>query len=108
MIFAILFVLAFLIGLVVYLYSDKWLVAVLVSIGLFLATTLADTSASESWGITLVFGLPIVFVASLFGAYVVELRRGNNEPMQEGYSDDYSQDANSQNTDVSDLVDRRE
>ena len=76
MIFAILFIIAFLIGLVTYLLSNKWLVAVLLSMGLFVFTTLADTEAQESWGFTLIFGLPIVFVASLLGAYVVELRRG--------------------------------
>jgi len=76
MIFAILFIIAFLIGLVTYLLSNKWLVAVLLSMGLFVLTTLADTEAQESWGFTLIFGLPIVFVASLLGAYVVELRRG--------------------------------
>lgn len=79
MIFAVLFVVAFLIGLVVYQVSEKWLVAVLVSMGLFVVTTLADTTASENWGITFIFGLPIVFVASLFGAYVVQLRRGEDE-----------------------------
>jgi len=79
MIFAILFVAAFLIGLVVYQLSEKWLMAVLASMALFVATTLADTTASESWGITFIFGLPIVFVASLFGAYVVQLRRGEDE-----------------------------
>jgi len=76
MIFAILFILAFLVGLVIYLLTNKWLVAVLLSMALFVVTTLADTEAQESWGFTLIFGLPIVFVASLLGAYVVELRRG--------------------------------
>lgn len=79
MIFAILFILAFLIGLVTYLLSNKWLVAVLLSMSLFVATTLADTQAQASWGFTLIFGLPIVFVASLLGAYVVELRRGEDD-----------------------------
>jgi hypothetical protein len=40
---------------------------------------LADTEAQDSWSFTLIFGLPIVFVASLLGAYVVELRRGEAE-----------------------------
>jgi len=78
MIFAILFILAFLIGLVSYLISNKWLVSVLISMTLFVLTTLADTAAQESWSFTLTFGLPIVFVASLLGAYVVELRRGES------------------------------
>jgi len=79
MIFAILFVIAFLIGLAIYWLSERWLVAVLVSMGLFIATTLADTEASDRWLITLVFGLPIVFFASLLGAYVIQLRRGEEE-----------------------------
>lgn len=85
MIFAILFILAFLIGLVTYLLSEKWMVAVLLSMGLFVVNTLADTDARDSWTFTLIFGLPIVFVASLLGAYVVELRRGetvDTEPDQ--------------------------
>ncbi|MGK0374750.1 MAG: hypothetical protein ACJA2E_001222 [Arenicella sp.] len=79
MIFAILFILAFLIGLVTYLLSNKWLAAVLLSMALFVISTLADTEAQDSWSFTLIFGLPIVFVASLLGAYVVELRRGEPE-----------------------------
>lgn len=78
MIFAILFIIAFLIGLVTYLLSNKWLAAVLLSMALFVVTTIADTEAQDSWGFTLIFGLPIVFVASLLGAYVVELRRGES------------------------------
>ncbi|MFT4635884.1 MAG: hypothetical protein ACI854_002417 [Arenicella sp.] len=85
MIFAILFILAFLIGLVSYLLTNKWLVAVLLSMALFVVTTLADTEAQESWSFTLIFGLPIVFVASLLGAYVVELRRG--EPFEEEHDE---------------------
>ena len=76
MIFAILFILAFLLGLIVYLLSEKWWLAVGLSLALFLASTLADTQAQESWVFTLIFGLPIVFVGSLLGPYLVELRRG--------------------------------
>lgn len=75
MIFAILFILAFLVGLITYLLTDKWLIAVALSMGLFVVSTLADTQAQENWSFTLIFGLPIVFVGSLLGAYVVELRR---------------------------------
>ena len=78
MIFAILFILAFLVGLVVYLLTDKWLAGVLLSCVLFIVNTLSDTAARDSWGFTLVFGIPIVFVASLLGAYVIELRRGED------------------------------
>jgi len=86
MIFAILFILAFLMGLIVYVLTNKWMLAVLLSMGLFLVTTLADTEAQESWSFTLIFGLPIVFFASLLGAYVVELRRGETDEI-EAYSE---------------------
>ena len=76
MIFAILFVVAFVIGLVAYLVTGKWLTAALVSMCLFTLNTVSDSGAYEHVGITLLLGLPVVFVASLFGAYVVELRRG--------------------------------
>ena len=75
MIFAILFILAFLLGLVVYLITGKWLAAVVLSMVMFLLTTLSDSAAQDSWLFTLIFGLPIVFVASLLGAYVVAIRR---------------------------------
>jgi uncharacterized membrane protein YjjP (DUF1212 family) len=76
MIFGILFILAFLLGLVVYLFSNQWWYSVGIATALFVATTLADTQASQQWGITFIFGIPIVFVASLLGAYIVEWRRG--------------------------------
>ena len=78
MIFAILFIIAFLVGLIVYLLTNKWLAAVLFSSLLFVVNILSDATAKDNWSFTLVFGLPIVFVASLLGAYVVELRRGED------------------------------
>lgn len=78
MIFALLFILAFMVGLVTFVLTDKWLFAVLFSTAIFAVTTFADSDASEFWGITLIFGLPIVFFASLLGAYVVVLRRGED------------------------------
>jgi hypothetical protein len=82
MIFAILFILAFLLGLVVYLITDKWLAAVVLSMVMFLITTLSDSDAQDGWLFTLIFGLPIVFVASLLGAYVVAIRRGEDDDVQ--------------------------
>ena len=76
MIFAILFVIAFVIGLVTYLITDKWLSAALISMGLFILNTLSDTGQIDKALYTILLGLPVVFCASLFGAYVVELRRG--------------------------------
>lgn len=78
MIFAILFIIAFIVGLIVYLLTNKWLAAVLFSSTLFIVNILSDTDAKDGWGFSLIFGLPIVFVASLLGAYVVELRRGED------------------------------
>jgi len=76
MIFAILFVIAFAVGLVTYLLTNKWLSGALVSVGLFVLNTLSDTEQSDKALYTILLGLPVVFCASLFGAYVVELRRG--------------------------------
>jgi len=75
--FAILFILAFIVGLVVYLLSNQWMLAVGASIGLFLISILTDGDAQSSWAFSLIFGVPIVFVGSLLGPYVVELRRGD-------------------------------
>ncbi|RBP53325.1 hypothetical protein [Arenicella xantha] len=80
MIFALLFILAFVISLVVYLISNRWWLGSLVCAGLFVLSTISDTDAREFWSITLIFGLPIVVVASILGAYVVELRRGIEDP----------------------------
>lgn len=88
MIFALLFILAFLVGLVSYALTDRWLFAVLFSVSLFVVTTFADGDACDYWGITLVFGLPIVFFASLLGAYVVQLRRGEDFPPSEEATED--------------------
>ena len=76
MIFAVLFVIAFAVGLVTYLLTNKWLSAALVSITLFVLNTLSDTEQIDKAFYTILLGLPVVFCASLFGAYVVELRRG--------------------------------
>ena len=78
MIFAILFIIAFLVGLSAYLLTGKWLTAMLISTGLFILNTLTDTEQSDNAFFTLVLGLPVVFFASVLGAYVVELRRGLN------------------------------
>ncbi len=82
MIFAILFVIAFLFGLVIYWFSERWLTAVIISMTLYTVTTFADIEASEGWFISLVFGLPIVFTASLLGAYVVQRHRGEEDELE--------------------------
>jgi hypothetical protein len=72
--FAILFIVAFLVGVIIYKYSRNWVSTVLIPMTLFLVDTLADTQARDAWAFTLVFGLPLVFFASLLGAYVVQIR----------------------------------
>ena len=74
MIFALLFIAVFLISVVVYVATRRWVVAVVVPMVLFILSTLLDVDAAAAQSITLIFGLPIVFFASLLGAYVVELR----------------------------------
>jgi hypothetical protein len=72
--FAILFIIAFLIGLGVYRFWHQWIAAVAVPMILFTATTLLDHEAKDAWAFTLVFGLPLVFFAALLGAYVIQIR----------------------------------
>jgi TctA family transporter len=74
MLFAILFIVAFLVGVIIYKFSRNWVSTVLIPMTLFLANTLADTQAKDAWAFTLIFGLPLVFFASLLGAYVVQIR----------------------------------
>lgn len=96
--FAILFILAFIIGLLVYLLSNQWMLAVGAPIGLFLISILTDGEAQSSWAFSLIFGVPIVFVGSLLGPYVVELRRG--EVLNESEVDDsHDQSSNNEKTD---------
>jgi len=76
MIFAILFVVAFIIGLIAYLVTGKWLSAACISMGLFALNAFSGSASTKQLGVTLLLGLPVVFAASIFGAYVVELRRG--------------------------------
>ena len=72
--FALLFILAFLAGLLIYRIDRKWIPSVLIPMGFFLVTTLADQEAKDAQTFSLVFGLPIVFFASLLGAYVLQIR----------------------------------
>lgn len=75
MIFAILFILAFLFGLGIYLFTRQWMVAVSVTVVIFCASAIFDQSANAiSMKFTLIFGVPIVFFASLLGCYVVQIR----------------------------------
>lgn len=79
MIFAILFVITFLIGAGAYHFTSRWWVGVVITSVIFVADVLLDQAAREYWLISLIFGLPIVFAASLLGAYVVERQRHTHE-----------------------------
>lgn len=86
MLFALLFIIAFLLGLGVYLFTRNWMSAVFVPMVLFVVSTLADQSAQDAWAFTLISGLPIVFFAGLLGAYVVQIRTvepAPDEPSEE-------------------------
>ena len=74
MLFAILFIAAFLIGVVLYLLWRQWIIAVAVPMVLFALNVIFDAPDRGSLVFTLVFGLIIVFFASLLGAYVVQKR----------------------------------
>lgn len=72
--FAILFIMAFLSGLMIHRFLWNWVPAVALPMALFTITTLLDFSARDAWIFSLIFGLPIVFFGSLLGAYVVQIR----------------------------------
>lgn len=76
--FAILFIICFLVGFGLYTYLNNWIPAVVIPMLLFVITTVADTAAREAWMFTLLFGLPLVFFASLLGAYVVQIRSADH------------------------------
>lgn len=77
MIFAILFFASFVIGLLAYVVSERWwlggALVTLVLLGLITFSSLAQSPHRE---MALFFGIPIAFFGSLFGAYIVQLRRG--------------------------------
>ena len=79
MIFALLFIAVFLISVMVYLLTRQWLWAVSVPMTLFVLSTILDAEASQAQAITLIFGVPIVFFASLLGAYIVQMRKPDSE-----------------------------
>jgi len=88
MIFALLFILAFLLGLLVYLVSRRWVAAVAVPSAVYLTIILLDAGIGADSAMSLVFGLPITFCGGLLGSYVVELRRGL---VEEGLSADMAE-----------------
>lgn len=73
--FALLFIIAFVIGAAIFAVGYGWGVAVTVPIIVFCISVLTDADAREAWAFTLLFGVPLVFFASLLGTYVIQLRR---------------------------------
>ena len=86
--FALLFILAFLAGLLIYRINHKWIPAVIIPMGFFLVTTLADQEAKDAQTFSLVFGLPIVFFASLLGAYILQIRTDEPEVEESSTTED--------------------
>ena len=72
--FALLFIGAFLIGVLIYYFSRQWIYAVVIPMVLFTLNAVLDSTGGTGLIFTLVFGLTIVFFASLLGAYVVQVR----------------------------------
>lgn len=96
MIFAALFILAFLFGFASYAITLDWKVAVAVPTFLFVISTFVGDSVPGATAFTLTFGVPLVFFAGLLGAYVYQIR--NFDP-DEDQPTQQQEDADSTNTD---------
>ncbi len=83
MVFALFFIAVFLVSVVVYLFTYRWTIAVLVPMIMFVLSVLMDTDAASAKTISLIFGIPIVVFASLLGAYVVQMRSPQVESDEE-------------------------
>lgn len=95
MIFAILFFAAFVIGLLAFVLSNKWWLGGLLCASGLIAFALVNFSESSLQGVTLYFGIPIVFLGSLFGAYIVQLRRAPEESEDiDGENPETAEDSN--------------
>ncbi|NND81120.1 MAG: hypothetical protein HKN50_01695 [Gammaproteobacteria bacterium] len=80
MLFAILFVAAFLCGALIYYFSRQWWWAVATPMLVFAVNALLDPGQQGALIFTLVFGETIVFFAALLGCYVVQTRSHRGEP----------------------------
>ena len=84
MIFAILFFLSFVIGLICYLASDRWWLGGVICSAVSIAGIFAGLLPPSMQGLAVYFGIPIIFLGSLFGAYIVQLRRAPDiDPMED-------------------------
>ncbi|MCH2189732.1 MAG: hypothetical protein MK188_02250 [Gammaproteobacteria bacterium] len=93
MIFALLFFFAFVIGVVTYVISDRWWAGALISAAIPVLAVLAGIISPALQSMALYFGLPIAFFGSLFGAYVVNLRRAPE--LDDGHGQSESVDSKS-------------
>lgn len=74
MIFALLFIIAFLIGAGIYFVTRNWMIAVATPLTLFIINAIVDPGDPGILVFTLIFGVTIVFFASLLGCYIVQNR----------------------------------
>ncbi len=88
MIFAILFIVAFLFGFGSYALTREWITAVAVPSVLFIISVFVGDSAPGARMFTLTFGVPLVFVAGLLGAYVYQIRNLDDEEQVQGESEE--------------------
>lgn len=88
--FAYLFIFSFIVGLVCYWFTKKWwLASVIISIILMVLALMGGDNAQQQL-FMLAWGLPIVFIAGLLGAYVIQLRNFDESDLQQ--SDDELKD----------------
>jgi hypothetical protein len=83
MIFALLFIFIFLVGFGIYAFSRSWRLATLVPSLLYIASVVTDRTEGANIMMSIIFGLPIVFVAALLGCYIFVLRFVGIEPVEE-------------------------
>jgi len=80
-IFAILFIVAFLFGFVSYAITKQWIISVSFPTVLFIIGVFWGESADGAIAFTLTLGLPLVFVAGLLGAYIFQIRNSPPEDL---------------------------
>jgi hypothetical protein len=88
LIFAILFIIAFLFGFVSFALTREWIIAVSIPTVLFIISTLVGESAPGAKTFTLTFGVPLVFVAGLLGAYIYQIRNLEVDDSAQSESDE--------------------
>ena len=75
--FALLFIAVFIIGFILFYFTQKWQYSVFVPTVLFIISVLWDAQANmDEVRFSLYFGVPLVLFAGLLGAYIYQLRFG--------------------------------